>query len=447
MNRFRTLRGRLTAAAVLVTAVVIAVTVLAFNLLLNQSLNADVNSRLRTQAAAAATTIYVTRAGDLRVREAPDDEAVDAKVWVFDGPRTVLKPHAPAPVQTAARSLANRKSRGYLTLGRPKVRLYALPVTPDGRHLGTVIAAHSLTAEDKTTDVALIGTLALAAVLLLALLSISWFTIGRALRPVAEMTRTAAHWGERAIGKRFGSERRPDELGELAATFDALLDRVSASLRHEQRLSAELSHELRTPLARILAEMELLGRRERSPEERERAYEVVVRSAEQMNRILETLLAAARAETDVAPGRSDVRAALTNLRDAWTPAVADHGARLEVRMPRGPLPVGLDAEIVERVVAPLLDNASRYAQSVVTVAAGRSNGQVEVRVHDDGPGIAPGEEESIFAPGARGGRQVDGHRGTGRGRALTRGLARAAGGDVRVASDEDGACFLVELPA
>jgi signal transduction histidine kinase len=446
MNRFRTLRGRLTAAAVLVTAVVVVIVVLAFNLILNESLNADVNSRLRTQAAAAATTLYVGRDGVLHVREAPDDEAVDAKVWVFDGARTVLAPHAPAAVQAAARDLAGR-GRHYRTLEQPEVRLYSLPVTPDGRHLGTVVAAHSLTAENKTRDYALVGTLALAVVLLVALLAVSWVTIGRALRPVAEMTRTAAHWGERAIGRRFGSEKRPDELGELASTFDALLDRVSASLRHEQRLSAELSHELRTPLARILAEMELLTRRERSPEERERAYEVVVRSAEQMNRILETLLAAARAETQIAPGRSDIGAALSNLGEAWAPAVSEHGARLDIRMPRGPLPVGLDADVVERIVAPLLDNASRYAQKVVTVAASRSNGHVEVRVHDDGPGVAPGEEEAIFAPGARGDRQVGDHRGTGLGLALSRRLARAAGGDVRVAQDAAGACFLAEFPA
>jgi signal transduction histidine kinase len=327
------------------------------------------------------------------------------------------------------------------------VRLYSLPVTPDGNHLGTVVAAHSLTAEDKTTDYALVGTLALAAVLLLALIAVSWVTIGRALQPVAEMTRTAAHWGERAIGRRFGSTERPDELGELASTFDALLDRVSASLRHEQRLSAELSHELRTPLARILAEMELLARRERSPEERARAYEVVVRSAEQMNRILETLLAAARTETQVAPGRSEIGTALENLREEWEPTVSEHGARLEVRVPPGPLPVGLDADVVERVVAPLLDNASRYATSLVTVDAIRSNGLVQVRVRDDGPGVAAGEEEVIFAPGARGGLQVGEHQGTGLGLALSRRLARAAGGDVRVAAGDPGACFLVELPA
>src|SRR5207248_271994 len=114
----------------------------------------------------------------------------------------------------------------------------------------------------------------------------------------------------------------------------------------------------------------------------------------------ETLLAAARAETQTAPGRSDLGAALADLRELWSPAIEDHGARLEIRMPDGPLPVGLDAGVVERVVAPLLDNASRYATSAVTVDAGRVNGHVEVRVHDDGPGVEPGEEESIFVPGA-----------------------------------------------
>jgi signal transduction histidine kinase len=441
MNRFRTLRGRLTAAAVLVTAVVVVIVVLAFNLILNESLNADVNSRLRTQAAAAATTLYVGRDGVLHVREAPDDEAVDAKVWVFDGARTVLAPHAPAAVQAAARDLAGR-GRHYRTLEQPEVRLYSLPVTPDGRHLGTVVAAHSLTAENKTRDYALVGTLALAVVLLLALLAVSWVTIGRALRPVAEMTRTAAHWGERAIGRRFGSEKRPDELGELASTFDALLDRVSASLRHEQRLSAELSHELRTPLARILAEMELLQRRERSAEDRERAHEVVVRGAEQMSRILETLLAAARAETQAPAGRSDLGKTLAGLAEGWS-----RDARIDVRVADAARTVGLDADVVERVVAPLLDNASRYAVSVVAVDVEREGAGVVIRIRDDGPGLARGEAEAIFAPGARGTHQT-GHRGTGLGLPLSRRLARAAGGDVRAdESGEGGACFVVELPA
>ncbi|MDX6658833.1 MAG: hypothetical protein QOH62_3626, partial [Solirubrobacteraceae bacterium] len=263
MRHFRTLRGRLTAAALLVATVLVATVVLAFNLILESSLQADANSSLRTQAAAAATTIRTT-GGVVRVRESPDDEALDAQVWVFDRQRAVLSPHAPPAVKAAAQALAGSKRRGYRTLHQPEVRLYALPVTRAGRQVGTVVTAKSLTAYDKTTDAALVGSIALGAVLLLALFVVSWLAIGRALQPVAEMTRSAAEWGENDIGRRFGSVPQPDELGELARTFDALFDRVAASLRHEQRLSAELSHELRTPLARIIAEMELLQRRERS---------------------------------------------------------------------------------------------------------------------------------------------------------------------------------------
>jgi signal transduction histidine kinase len=447
MRHFRTLRGRLTAVALLAATVLVATVVLAFNLILANNLDADVRRSLRTQAAAAATTVQPTRTG-LRVRESPDDEALDAQVWVFDGGRAVLSPRAPTPVQDAARALARSTRPAYRTLRNPEVRLYALPVTRDGRQIGTVVTGKSLTAYDKTKDTALVGTIALGAIVLLALFVVSWLAIGRALQPVTEMTRSAAEWGDHDLGRRFGSEPRADELGELARTFDALFDRLAASLRHEQRLSAELSHELRTPLARILAEMELLQRRERSAAEVQEAHEVVVRSAEQMNRIVETLMAAARAEAHSARGRSDLSEPLSDLEEAWTATLADRGARLEISLPDGPMTVGVDADVVERVMAPLLDNASHFAASTVTIDAERNGARVVVRVRDDGPGLAPGEAEAIFAPGARGAQQGD-HRGTGLGLALARRLARAAGGDVR--ADESGngagACFVVELPA
>src|SRR4051794_1343862 len=131
MSRFRTLRGRLTAAAVLVATVLVAIVVLAFNLILSSSLDGDVNSRLRARAAAVGTTVYASH-GQLRVHESPDDQAIDAEVWVFDGARPVLAPHAPTAVQQAAQQLA-RRGHGYRTLSHPEVRLYSLPVSRAGK--------------------------------------------------------------------------------------------------------------------------------------------------------------------------------------------------------------------------------------------------------------------------------------------------------------------------
>ena len=68
------------------------------------------------------------------------------------------------------------------------------------------------------------------------------------------MTRQAAEWSEHDLERRFSQGPPRDEFTTLAATLDGLLDRVAASLRHEQMLTAELSHELRTPLTAISAE-------------------------------------------------------------------------------------------------------------------------------------------------------------------------------------------------
>jgi signal transduction histidine kinase len=443
MTRFRTLRGRLSAVALLATTVAVAVLVLGFNLILESTLRADVESRLRSHAAAAATTVRADPRG-LTLRESPNDGAIDARVWVFEGDKVIERPVTVAALDRGAAKLAGH-SHEYATVANPETKLYALALTHQGLPVGTVVAAESLATYDRTSDVALTASLALGAFVLIAVYAVTWLTIGRALRPVTEMTRSAADWSERDMDRRFGAEPRPDELGQLAATFDALLDRLAASLRHEQRLSAELSHELRTPLARIVAEIELLQRRERSPDDRRAAFEVVERSAEQMRRILDTLMAAARAEATPQRGRSSLAPTLASLAADWREPLAARGVSLALDSPADGLEVGADAEIVERVIAPLLDNAARFAQARVTLDAARADGRVRLRVHDDGPGVPAGLEETIFEPGAGG--RVNGHDGAGLGLALARRLARAAGGEVTVGTGEPGATFVVDLPA
>jgi signal transduction histidine kinase len=440
MRRVHTLRGRLTLVALVAAAVAVALLVVAFNLVLRSSLDRDANSRLRSRAAAAATAVDADTKR-LKISESPNDEAIDSQVWVFAGKRAVLQPNSQPAVQRAAESLAGGRRR-FTDVNSRAVRLYALPLTAEHRRVGTVVAGLSLDAYDRTTDIALIASLALAAVLLSAVFLVTWLTIGRALDPVTTMTRAAADWSEHDRDRRFGTARRPDELGELAGTFDALLDRVAASLRHEQQLSAELSHELRTPLARITAELELLRSRERSPEERAEAYGTLARGADQMSRILETLMAAARAEAMPRQGRSLLGAAFEELAEGWSRSDVE----LDVDASGEAVEAGVDGDVVERILAPLLDNAARHARSNVRLAASRRDGRALVWVTDDGPGVSRGEEEQIFEPGVSGAR-ANGHAGAGLGLSLSRRLARAVGGDVTVSPrEEPGAEFLVDLP-
>jgi signal transduction histidine kinase len=445
MRRFRTLRGRLTALGLLAALAAVAVLTVAFNVILDRSLNADANARARSLAAAAAATVGYEN-GRLLVHESVDDAIVDRRVWIFDGAHAVERPPATAELQRTADALAG-SAHVFDDVPGGDVRLYATPVEVRGRQVGTVVAAQSLTAYDRTTDLALLGSVVLGLVLLAAVGVLTWITVGRALDPVREMTASAADWSERDLAQRFGATPRPDELGELARTFDALLDRVAASLRHEQRLSAELSHELRTPLARIVAEIELLQRRERSAEDRSDAYAVVARSAEQMSGILETLMAAARAEAQLDVGRSEVGGVLDRVAEGWAPALAERALELEVRHPAGPMMAGVDAEVVERIVAPLIDNALRYARSHILLSAVARDGAIVLSVADDGPGVGADAREHVFEPGRVAGG--NGHGGAGLGLPLARRLALAVGGDVTLTAPgaHAGAEFQVRLPA
>lgn len=435
----RTLRAQVALTAGLAAAVAIVVLVIAFNIVIARSLAGEVDSKLRSQAARAATTTTVLD-DRVTVRESPDDEAIDRRVWIFSGGRTLIRAAGPAGLQLQARALVGR-DRVFVDLPSEKEggRLYAKALTHAGRQLGTVVVGQSMNAYDRSTDLALGGSVGLGAVLLAAVLALTWIATGRALAPVRGMARTAADWTANDLDRRFGHAPRPDELGELARTFDDLLDRVGASLRHEQRLSAELSHELRTPLARIAAQAELLLTRERGADERREAITVVLRSAREMEQILATLMAAARADAGLDRGRSPLAPTLERLTERWSARVGD--------VPAG-LHVGVDADMVERIVSPLLDNAARAAREDVVVQAAQRDGAVAIDVLDDGPGIDEADRDAIFEPGRRG-TAAHASGGAGLGLALARRLARASGGDVTVEAplNGGGAHLRVTLPA
>jgi signal transduction histidine kinase len=158
-------------------------------------------------------------------------------------------------------------------------------------------------------------------------------------------------------------------------------------------------------------------------------------------------MAAARAEAQLESGRSELGRVLARIASGWTAALAEREVELDVRPPPAPMMAGVDAEVVERIVAPLLDHARRYARARVILRAVARDGAIVVTVADDGPGVEPEAREVLFEPGART-AGVNGHRGAGLGLPLARRLAKAIGGDVTVvpAVPGAGAQFEVRLP-
>ena len=437
-------RTRLLLAAVGAVALALVIGVTAFNVFLGQRLTASATSLARGQAAAELSSLEVVDGQLVSPAGLTESTAVGSPLWVFAGGKIIEKPRTSASLTAVAASLALGPERTVRV--KESVRLYALPVIHSGKRIGTVVAGVPLAPYNETATIALVGSIVLAIVLLVAVALLSHWILGKALLPVSRMTDDAAAWSDHDLDRRFNSGEPYDELTRLAATLDALLERLSASLRHEQRFTAELSHELRTPLARIAAESELALRRERSGDDYRASLEAVHRNADQMGRTVEALVSAARQEAGLNRTTSDACDGVRASVEAVRREAQAVGIEVRLSVPPGPVKVAIEADLMERIVHPLLDNAVRYGRSLVSVELG-VNGTAEiVTVADDGAGLGENEVEAVFEPGARGSAAVGAPRGAGLGLALARRLVRSAGGEITARASEAGGHFTVRLP-
>src|SRR3954447_16292529 len=344
-----TLRARVTLAAMGVFAVGLLAFSGLFNILLASRLNADASAVLRTRAAAQLATLDISHGG-LRTVEGPRDAALDRDAWVIAGGRVIERPAVESPaVARAVSSLAGVTHVTEKTVPG-SIRLRAAPVRgPAGDRRGTVVVGVSLVPYEHTRRIALVGTAILSLVLLIgAAIAVRW-AVRSALRPIAEMTARAADWSERDLHQRFGLGPPRDELTTLAATFDGLLRRIEAVLRHEQRFSAELAHELRTPLTGLRGEAELALLRPELDSESRSAFERVLESSRRMETVIETLLATARMEEEAGSMQScDPLPAVRDAMGAVANAARSRDVQVELAEPRSSLVVDADPAVVTR---------------------------------------------------------------------------------------------------
>jgi signal transduction histidine kinase len=301
----------------------------------------------------------------------------------------------------------------------------------------------------------LLGTGTLA--LIMATL-VSFWLARRLTRPIAAVQTTAERIAEGDLSARVGEVSGPnDELASLAHSIDVMADELESARGHERAFLLSVSHDLRTPLTSIQGYAEAIadGTAD-SPEQRVRAASVIAAESRRLERLVADLLDLARLDAhqfSLRPVELDARAVVDGAVEGFAPAAAEWGVQLRVREGQ-PMTAKVDPERLGQIVANLVENALKYAASVVVVELVRTDGDgsvgptIELRVDDDGPGIAAEERARVFerlytsrdAPG----RKV----GTGIGLAIVYELAGAMGGTARCEPlDPTGSRFVVTLPA
>jgi heavy metal sensor kinase len=223
----------------------------------------------------------------------------------------------------------------------------------------------------------------------------------RGLVPVAEMSRQAARIGAANLHERLAPGRADDELGRLATTFNALLDRVDQAFSDQRRFMADASHELRTPVAIIRGEADVaLSSDQRSPDEYREALGIIRDGSLRLSHTVNDLFLLARADAGQAPLRV-VPFYLDELIVECARSVrslANTSAFNVVVVPCDEVPYVGDEQLLARAIFNLIDNAIKHS-------SGNGTARLELRaddiwyrltVSDTGPGIPQSAQPHIF---------------------------------------------------
>jgi heavy metal sensor kinase len=314
------------------------------------------------------------------------------------------------------------------------------------------VAGESLAPVDRSVHRVLVLLLLAGPAALLLIAAGGWLVAGRALAPVRRVTRTAERIGVADLGGRVAVPAVRDEVGELAVTFNHMLDRVQRGVEEQHRLIADASHELRTPLAAMRAELDVsLHSDDLGPAARA-VLESAREEVDRMSRTVDDLLVLAAVDdgrVSLLAEPLDLRALAGSVVAALAPIARRNGVTVAVSGEDAPV-VG-DPDQLRHALRNVIENALKFTAAggrveVTAYGDGESSG---VRVADDGPGIAPELRERVFDRFFR----VDASRtrrtgGSGLGLAIARELVAANGG--RVWADErepGGSVFTLELPA
>jgi heavy metal sensor kinase len=279
----------------------------------------------------------------------------------------------------------------------------------------------------------------------------------KSLAPVAAMATQARGMGAANLHARLAVLNPRDELGELAVTFNQLLERLEESFERQKRFMADASHELRTPVAILHGETEVtLSRADRSPEEYRETLGILKDESQRLARIVEDLFTLTRADAGQYPLQLQSvyldELAADVLRRARSLATAKKITLSAAIEPE--LPIEADEALLRRMLLNLLDNAIKYTPEggQISLECRRQGDDYTLSVNDTGTGIPAELQARIFerffrADKARSRAEGD-SAGAGLGLSIARWIAEAHHGRLELTkSDSTGTTFTAWLPA
>jgi signal transduction histidine kinase len=408
---------------------------------------------LTLKAEGEAVAGYLATTGRLDAPEFKAPEATPFPIWfrLLQGER-VLAQTPGSPVLPIKRTGPTKHE--VLTEWSPVIRGPYLTLYHEvgGAMQGAILQAIAPTASLELAQFWLAAGLLLVGLVVIPLAALGGRRLAqRSLRPLDELVS-----GIRALDTSRLSDRLDfpakvvDEVAVLAGAFNALLDRLEASVDTMRRFTADASHEVRNPLSVLRTGLEVALRRPREAEEYRALIEENLQEILRLQSILEGLLALAR-EVPGSPhvltkAPVDFSRLLEDTAGTFTTVATERGVRIEEHI-EPDLVLDGDAQMLRLAVFNLIDNAIKHspAGETVRITALAHDAQVELLVADRGPGVAPENRGRLFRRFFRADR-ASGPGIGGLGLNVVWWVTEIHGGRVRLLDAQRGAAFEIILP-
>jgi two-component system sensor histidine kinase TctE len=278
-------------------------------------------------------------------------------------------------------------------------------------------------------------------IILPVILALVWFALSRGLSPLAQLQERIRARPPDDLSP-IDSRQVPEEISPLVGSLNDMLARLAHTIDAQKRFIADAAHQMKTPLAGMRMQSEL-ALRQVDPNEIHRSLEQLATSSESATRLVNQLLALARAENQPHAGQTleplDLAALARDVVQDWVQASFAHEIDLGYEVIGDPPEIDGSAMMLRELLSNLIDNALRYTPpggSVTVRVRGTNIGngnQALLEVEDTGPGIAPSERHRVFERFYR--ILGSSASGSGLGLAIVREIAQQHGADIEIFSN------------